>query len=30
MQVAQVYVAKRRVEVMLREEAAKLEGPAKD
>jgi RNA polymerase sigma-70 factor (ECF subfamily) len=30
MQVAQVYVAKRRVEKMLREEVAKLEGPAED
>jgi len=29
-QVAQVYVAKRRVEKMLREEVAKLEGPAED
>jgi RNA polymerase sigma-70 factor (ECF subfamily) len=30
MQVAQVFVAKRRVEKMLREEVAKLEGPAED
>jgi RNA polymerase sigma-70 factor (ECF subfamily) len=30
MQVAQVYVAKRRVEKMLREEIAKLEGPAEE
>ena len=30
MQVAQVYVAKRRVQKMLQEEVAKLEGPGTD
>jgi len=30
MQVAQVYVAKRRVQRMLQEEVARLEGPARE